>query len=182
MFTRREGLRKAMQILPHRQFSLRFLLLLVSAVAVLCAAWRSFGAAGVALALFAMLSVAMLVSLPRMRKLGFVLSWSAIYGPFVAMATYTTIFVSCSHCKSTAWSLLPCAPGIIPLELARHAADLPRVSDTLAFALSLSVSVAMLITTAVLIHKTIWWRIIALLGLLVYEAFAASAVLAMIRM
>lgn len=192
MFTCCEWLRKAMQagVLDHgtnrlgigRQFSLKFLLLLVSAAAVLSAAWRSFGAAGAALALFALLSVATVATLSRKRKLAFLLSWSAVYGPFLAMAIYTSIYVSCSHCKSTAWTLLPFAPGIVPVELSRHALDLPRASDAVSFALSLSVAVAMFIATDLMIHKRSWWRIISLVGLLAYEAFAAFAVLAMIRM
>ena len=194
MFTGREWLRKAMRtgaagrdmvgnrLRVGRQFSLRFLLLLVSAAALLSALWRPFGAAGVVLALFAMLSVATLVAVRRSRKLAFFLSWSAVYGPFVTMATYTSLYVSCSHCRLTAWSLLPYAPGIVPLELARRELDMPRGSDVVSFALALSIAIAMLVATTVLIHKTRWWRIIALAGLLAYEAFAASAVLAMIRM
>ena len=103
-----------------RQFSLRSLLLLVSAAALLSATWRPFGAEGVAVALFAILSLATLLTLPRKRKLAFFLSWSAVYGPFVAMAIYTTLYVSCSHCKAAAWTLLPYAPGLVPVELAAN--------------------------------------------------------------
>jgi hypothetical protein len=165
-----------------RQFSLRFLLLLVSAAAVLSATWRQFGAAGAAVALFAILSLATPAALPRKAKLAFVLSWSTVYGPFVAMATYTTLCVSCSHCKSTAWMLLPYAPAIVPVELARRELDLPRPSETASVALLLSTSLAMLVAIAWLIRKMSWWRIVALVGGLAYEAFAASVVLALIRM
>lgn len=74
------------------------------------------------------------------------LAWSmgAVYGPFVLTALYALGFVSCSHCKQAAWSLLPCAPGLIPMEFSSRLLDLPRFGNGLGFV------VAFLLTMAVI--------------------------------
>ncbi len=40
------------------------------------------------------------------------LAVAAVYLPFVVMASYTVLFVSCPHCKTVAWQILPIAPGV----------------------------------------------------------------------
>src|SRR5688572_47046 len=44
----------------------------------------------------------------------------AIYGPFLLMVLYTLFFVSCNHCKWTAFYLLPCGPGLWLAEIFLH--------------------------------------------------------------
>jgi len=42
------------------------------------------------------------------------LSIAIVYLPFVVMAIYTVLFVSCPHCKAVSWQILPIAPGMVP--------------------------------------------------------------------
>ena len=87
------------------------------------------------------------------------LSCVAVYGPFVVMALYTLMFVSCSHCKATAWKLLPCAPGLIFVELGRASLDVSRPDDGVWFALAAIVSLAIVLALSWLLQygpRTRW--------------------------
>ena len=77
----------------------------------------------------------------------------AVYGPFIVMATYTLLFVSCSHCKTTAWTLLPCAPGLLPIVAGQRLLGLPRPTYALGFALAFIVSLVMTFTLACLVRR-----------------------------
>ncbi len=121
---------------PPRQFSLRTLFVLVLASAVVFGVGRVLGMMVLWGLVFATLWAVPLVILKRSSKLAYVLAWSAVYAPFVAMAVYTLSFVDCSHCTATAWMLLPYAPGLLLVELARRPLDLPRPPEELWFAIS----------------------------------------------
>ncbi|MEX2119379.1 MAG: hypothetical protein WD847_07280 [Pirellulales bacterium] len=164
------------------QFSLRALLLLVSASAVLLASWRAFGPT-VALGIL----IAVLLTLPIATRNGswkraYLLACLAVYGPFIVMAAYTQLYVSCSHCKSAAWMLLPYGPGLVPVEVVRRWLDLPRPSDTVWFAVAVFVSGAMVIALAWLIQRRRWWwRALSAAVALTYGTLAAIGILAAIR-
>lgn len=76
-----------------------------------------------------------------------------VYGPFLVMATYSLIFVACPHCKSTAWMLLPAAPGLIPWEATRLSLDLPGVLNALGFIPQFLGSLAMVWGLAALVRR-----------------------------
>jgi hypothetical protein len=71
-----------------------------------------------------------------------------VYGPFLVMALYALLFVSCSHCQKAAWTLLPWAPGLLPVAFGRRWLNLPRLADALTFALAFLVSLAMVFALA----------------------------------
>lgn len=50
---------------------------------------------------------------PRVWWKAISLAVATAYVPFVFMATYTSLFVPCSHCKTTTWTLLPAGPGLV---------------------------------------------------------------------
>jgi hypothetical protein len=91
-------------------------------------------------------------------KRAIALSLAAVYGPFVAMATYTTCFVSCSHCKAAAWSLAPLGPGLIPVDLGRRWMDLGRYPDGLELVLSAVVALLMVVNVALAVRRGRGWR------------------------
>lgn len=164
------------------QFSLRALLLLVSASAVLLASWRAFGQIVAIGILIAVLFAIPIAATKGSWKRAYLLACLAVYGPFIAMATYTLLYVSCSHCKAAAWIMLPCGPGLVPVEIARRWLDLPRPSDTLWFAVALFVSGAMVIGLAWLIRRrSWWWRALSAAAAMTYGTFAAIGILAAIR-
>lgn len=164
------------------QFSLRALLLLVSASAVLLASWRAFGPTAAISVLMAALLAILIAARNGSWKRAYLLACLAVYGPFIVMATYTLLYVSCSHCKSAAWMVLPYGPGLVPVEVARRWLDLPRPSDTLWFAVALFVSGAMVIGLAWLIRRrSWWWRALSAAAALTYGTFAAIGILAAIR-
>ena len=66
---------------------------------------------------------------------------AAVWGPYLAMAVYTTIFVPCDHCKRAVWMVLPCAPGVLPVEMVRTLLLTGRPPDHLGLAVALKLSV-----------------------------------------
>ena len=105
------------------QFSLRAMLLAVLCCAVLVGLWRAFGNSVLWGAVFVILSAGAAMILKGPWKRAYLLSYLAVYGPFVVMATYTLLYVSCDHCKAATWTTLPYGPGIIPVELVRRLVD-----------------------------------------------------------
>lgn len=73
------------------------------------------------------------------------LSGALVYGPFVAMAAYMLFFVPCPHCTSTAWWLMPAAPGVIPVEVAFQMLGMPRPAGTIAISSAMAVSFALVL-------------------------------------
>lgn len=108
-----------------------------------------------------------------MRAAG--LSCLAMYGPFTVMAIYALLFVSCDHCKRTAWTILPCAPGLFPIEIGRKWLDLPRPDDTLTFAMAFIIAVALVFGLACVIRRGRWWCIAGMaIAIAVFSPLAFS--------
>jgi hypothetical protein len=165
-----------------RQFSLRALLSGFVGVAILLAVWRAFGLQWFLLVFAALSSATATVMALRWWK-AYLLSFSVLYGPFVVMAVYATLFVSCSHCKEVAWKLLPIGPGIVPWELGSRLLSLPRFGEIFGFANSFFVSAALVAALTPLIRVcSIWWRVPILVVLAAGSGWSAFAVLSMIRM
>lgn len=165
-----------------RQFSLRALLLLTLAVAVLFASWRAFDV----MALWGLppvvLMAAVIAGPCRSWKRAWLVSGLAVYGPFAAMGLYTLLFVPCSHCKAAVWMVFPSAPGIISLELARLWLDLPRPPDSIWFLTGMACSAMLLAGVAWLLRRNSrWLRVSSVVATLIYGAWAAIAILAVIR-
>jgi hypothetical protein len=115
-------------------------------------------------------------------RLAYLVSYAAVYGPFVAMATYAVSFVSCTHCKQTSWQVLPAGPGLIPSDFVRRSVDLPRLDDTIWFGIGFSVAAAMVAGLAwLLATRTRWWQAVGLTTMLALNVFGAIVVLALIR-
>jgi hypothetical protein len=165
-----------------RQFSLCSLLAVVLVSALVLGAWRVLGGAVWLAGLFALLSAICLWLLKGPWQRAGLLSFSAVYGPFVVMATYTLLYVSCSHCQAAAWTLLPYAPALVLVELVRAAFDLPRLPEWLNVAVALFVSAAMVLALAWIVRtRGFWWRALSIVAMLAYSALAAIATLAVIR-
>jgi len=124
---------------------------------------------------------AMTTGSPRSWKGAAGLASVAAYGPFVAMAIYMSLFVPCPHCKRTAWTLLPCGPGLLPLEAVRDWLHLPRPSDAIGFLLAFIVSLATVLLLACLIRRGGWLRFAGLAVALATFSFSAILLFAIIR-
>lgn len=105
----------------------------------------------------------------------------AVYGPFVVMAVYTSLFVSCLHCKTTAWVLLPCGPGLLPLTLTQRWLDLPRPGDTLGYILAMVFTNATVFALACLIRNHRRWGLAGIAVATVAFGALAFSTLAAIR-
>jgi hypothetical protein len=105
----------------------------------------------------------------------------AVYAPFIVMAIYTLLFVSCSHCKTAAWKLLPCAPGLFLVELGRHCLDLPRPDDELSFTLASIASLGAVLFLSFMMRCGRWPRWTGLVVALTLFSIAAFGLLAAIR-
>jgi hypothetical protein len=161
---------------------LRSLLLFVLALAVTFGAGRALGAEVLQSLVVAALWVLPAAFLNPAWRRAYALAWSAVYGPFIGMAVYALAFVSCSHCKLAAWTLLPYMPGLIPVELARRAIDLDRPSDTLWFAVSVFAAALVVIALAwhIRTSRRRWW-LGTLAAVLAMGTYGAVVVLALIR-
>ena len=108
------------------------------------------------------------------------LSVAIVYLPFVVLAIYTVLFVSCPHCKSAAWQILPIAPGVVPGFLFQmHVTHLRA-----AWAFWITSGVFELLVLAGLsffIRRGGRWRVAAIITMLVTASLFAVAALAIIR-
>jgi hypothetical protein len=164
------------------QFSLRTLLLVMAACAVLAGAYSVFGNGALVWILFLAGIVTPAAVLKRLSRLAFLTALVAIWGPFVVMATYMVLFVDCSHCKEAAWSMLPYAPGLVMLELAHHLIDLPRLDGSMSYFASLLCSFAVLVGLTWIVQSCGGWlRITSLVVALGLFAFCAFGLMAAIR-
>jgi hypothetical protein len=164
------------------QYSLRSLLLLTVAVAVLAAAGRIFWRDTPEWTAFVALSAMPLLMLAGASKRAYLVAWLAVYAPFVVMATYTYFFVACSHCKEAAWAVLPYAPGMIPFELAHHWFDMPRLYGLIAQGAGLSFSVVVVaLLTPMVYYRGVWLRTLSVVVTLLVFSFCAFVVLSLIR-
>src|SRR5262245_54748676 len=109
------------------------------------------------------------------------LSSLVTYGPFLVMATYTLAFVSCSHCRKSAWELLPAGPGLVPLDAGRIWLNFPRPAQNLSFAIAVFASLILVAIIASLIRRLPRFKsAIAWLAFGIFTALA-TCVLALIR-
>jgi hypothetical protein len=167
---------------PAWQFSLKTLLLAFLACAVLAGAAKWLGASIFVPVILVLLAAAPLIVMRRPLVDSYLMSCSAIYGPFLAMATYTLLFIDCSHCKQTAWQTLPCAPGLVATHLGVGVLGLPRpygVLETLIPAVAAAVLVAVM--TGLTHIGGRWWKAALLTVVAGVCSFFAMALLAAIR-
>ena len=103
-----------------------------------------------------------------------------LYAPFVLMASYTVVSVSCSHCKKAVWEILPLAPGLMPSWFL-----LPRFSNHLPNAvLWLSCGAFDLLVVAglaLMIRRGGRWKWVGMIGTLVLASVLAVLTLMLIR-
>jgi len=104
-----------------------------------------------------------------------------IYVPFIVMAVYTLIFISCDHCKKAAWMLLPTGPGMIPIEVLRQWLNLSHPPEALGYALALLVSAAIVLLFAWPIRLGKWPRYTTLIIAFTLASVAAFGLLSAIR-
>lgn len=105
----------------------------------------------------------------------------AVYAPFVVMAVCTLFFVSCDHCKKTAWLLLPSGPGMLPLEAARTWLNFSCLSDLPWFVLAFLVALTLVAALAWLIRLGEKPRRIGLCLAFLACSVSAFCLLSMIR-
>lgn len=74
------------------------------------------------------------------------------------MALYALGFVSSSYVQSMMWKLLPCAPGLLPVEALRRLISLPRPGDHSAFAWALVLTLFVIAVLAALVRCGGWLR------------------------
>ena len=164
------------------RFSLRTLLALAVPVAVCGVAYHYLGGAGFVGALFAFVSIAAAILLKGAHRRASLTSFCAVYGPFLAMALYTSAFVECSHCKLAYWALLPCGPALVPLMLLSHLVGLPAFDEPLGHILAFAVSIAMVVVLAWLVHgRRRWLQAVIAAVTLALSGFSAYVLLALIR-
>jgi hypothetical protein len=166
----------------HWRFSLRTLLALAIPIAVCGVAYHYFGAAGFIGTLFAFASTAAAALLTGARRRSYLTSYGAVYGPFFAMAIYTTALVECSHCKLAAWSMLPYGPALIPLMLLSRVLNMSMIDDALSIALGLAVSAGSVAAIAWLVHgRRRWVQATIAAVALALSGISAYVLLALIR-
>lgn len=105
----------------------------------------------------------------------------AVYGPFVLMAWQMLVFVPCSHCKQASWTLLPLAPGIVPVALVRRWFGQSPPNDALGFILSGAVAGLSVMLLTIVARGRGWRRGLVLLGLLAVGSLSSFALMALIR-
>ena len=110
------------------------------------------------------------------------LAWSTalVYAPFVAIATYMLLFVVCTHCKQTAWMMLPWAPGFLPVELGFQLLG-RRPPELVCFGLGLVLPAAFVLVLACVLRHCGWGRIVVAGLVLVAGSYLATTLMAMIR-
>lgn len=105
----------------------------------------------------------------------------AVYGPFLVLALYMSFYVACSHCKSSAWMLLPGGPGVVLVEMGRRLLDLGRFSD--AFLIALAMAASILLTAALVWFqgRAKWISFFTFSLVLLASSYFALALYAVIR-
>lgn len=108
------------------------------------------------------------------------LSVAIVLLPFVFMAIYTVLFVSCPHCKRAAWQFLPVAPGIVPGFLFQmHVTHLR--TEWAFWITSVVFGLLMLGGLSFFIRRGGRWRVAAIITMLFTASLFAVAALAIIR-
>jgi len=105
----------------------------------------------------------------------------AVYTPTVAMALYALGFVSSSYAQSMMWKLLPCAPGLLPVEAIRRLLGLPRPQDSTGFAWAFVFTLAVVAMLAALVRRGGWLRLASLVVATVLSGAAAFSLLSALQ-
>jgi len=165
------------------QFSLRALLVVVTVCAVMAAAWRVVGGSEILqTVVFVVASAVLAIVLRGSSRRAYLAAYGAVYGPFVVMAVYMTLYVEWLHCKAAAWTMFPYGPGFVTGELARSLWGIHLPWGVLRIALADLVSVAM-VAGLTWFAKSLgrWWRIAGLAVVVAYCSFCAFGLMALIR-
>ena len=104
----------------------------------------------------------------------------AVYGPFVVMAIHASLFVSCAHCKAAAWTVLPCGPALLPLQVGWNL-GLARPAGSSGFVLAFVASGVLIQGLAWLLRRGRRARIAGIVVAASLSAVLAAGTLAMIR-
>jgi hypothetical protein len=165
------------------QFSLRRLLLVMLVAALLLGAANWLDKHVFMGALFVVLSVLPVIKMSPALARSYLASYAAVYGPFFVMATYTLLFVSCSHCKLASWQFLPYGPAVIPLWLVLHQwLDLPQFSGLPELLVPALVAAGMVAGLTWNVHTGgRWWKIGSVILSVAACSYFAFVVLAIIR-
>ena len=152
------------------------------AFAALLGLWKALGTNVLLYVVFVLSALAPIAILGVAWRSAYLVSLFAIYGPFVVMATYTLMFVECSHCKQTTWAMLPYGPGVIPLELSHHWLDMPRIDGALAYGVGFMLSAAFVSGLTWFVYtRGRWLRVLSLMGALLFFSYCAFVLLALIQ-
>lgn len=106
---------------------------------------------------------------------------AAVYGPGIGMALYALLFVACTHCKLSAWVVVPCGPALLPLEIVRQAVRVGAPGAALTFAAALGASLGMVAALAVMLRRSWWLGLAAACVAAVALSFVAVGTLAAIQ-
>lgn len=105
-------------------------------------------------------------------------SAAILYGPFFVMALYMQAFVSCEHCKSTAWTILPTAPGFVALFVASPI----RLSGMPFTLISAILSIAFVASLTYGMRQSGRWSIVVVVAVLSLTCLGAFGLYGAIRM
>ncbi len=164
------------------RFSLRAILILMVVVAGVATAAVTLEKDLLFGVLFGVGSVAAAALLRGAVRRSYLVSLAAIYGPFVAMATYTYFYVACSHCKETTWIVLPYAPGIVPTGMAAHYVKALKFDQPISNWVSLACAVILVAGLTWLASRRAWWvRALSVVAAAAVSSGMAFIVLALIQ-
>lgn len=104
-----------------------------------------------------------------------------VYGPFFVLAVYAVLWESSSYVQTTAWMLLPCAPGLLPVEGGRQLLGLPRPSDAVTFLIAFIFTVGAIGGLAFLRRRGRWLGIAGLVVASTVCSLSAVGLLGMLR-
>ncbi|MCD6049833.1 MAG: hypothetical protein K0Q55_1236 [Verrucomicrobia bacterium] len=104
-----------------------------------------------------------------------------IYSPFVIMAFCTLLFVDCYHCKQTAFILLPCGPGLFPLEFLRSLLSFQSPGDLYWFATAFLFTLGEIFLLASLLRRGGWFLRAGMATAFIIFSIIAYCTLSMIR-
>jgi len=108
------------------------------------------------------------------------MSIAIVYLPFVVMTIYTVLFVSCPHCKTVSWQILPIAPGMVPGFLFQmHVTQLR--SEWAFWITSVAFELLGLAGLSFILRRARRWRTAATIAAFVIASLLAVATLATIR-
>ena len=164
------------------RISLRGLLLITFACAVLGAIFRVYGVYAFFITAAMPLAAWFAVSLRGFGWQPIALATLAVYGPFIAMATYTLAFIPCDHCKLATWEVLPYAPAMLPMEFARLGFELKEPARFVWLGTNVALSVLLILALARVIRRRRPWLTapVVLVALAVFS-FEAYLLLALIQ-